>query len=90
VWADKFHTLRGLPNVLDIRTIGLVGAVDLAAKPDAVGVRGFEVMERAFHDEGLMVRPAGDTIAVSPPLIVSEAQIDEIVQKLGNVLKKVA
>jgi beta-alanine--pyruvate transaminase len=47
-------------------------------------------MERAFHDEGMMVRPAGDTIAVSPPLIVSEAEIDEIVQKLGNVLKKVA
>jgi beta-alanine--pyruvate transaminase len=90
VWADKFHSLRGLPNVLDIRTIGLVGAVDLAAKPDAVGARGFEVMERAFHDEGLMVRTAGDTIAVSPPLIVSEAQIDEIVQKLGSVLKKVA
>jgi beta-alanine--pyruvate transaminase len=86
VWAEKFHSLRGLPNVLDIRTIGLVGAVDLAAKPDAVGARGFEVMERAFHDEGMMVRPAGDTIAVSPPLIVSEAEIDEIVQKLGNVL----
>ena len=90
VWADKFHTLRGLPNVLDIRTIGLVGAIDLAAKPDAVGARGFEAMERAFHDEGMMVRPAGDTIAVSPPLIVSEAEIGDIVQKLGNVLKKVA
>jgi beta-alanine--pyruvate transaminase len=90
VWAEKFHSLRGLPNILDIRTIGLVGAVDLASKPDAVGARGFEAMERAFHDEGLMVRTAGDTIAVSPPLIASEADLDEIVQKLGNVLKKVA
>ena len=63
---------------------------NLAAKPDAVGARGFEAMERAFHDEGLMVRVAGDTLAVSPPLVVTEAQIDEIVQKLGNVLKKVA
>jgi beta-alanine--pyruvate transaminase len=90
VWADAFHTLKGAPNVLDLRTIGLVGALDLAAKPDAVGARGFEVMERLFHDEGMMVRPSGDTIAVSPPLIVSEAEIGEIVDKLGRVLKKVA
>ncbi|GAC1333574.1 MAG: aspartate aminotransferase family protein [Beijerinckiaceae bacterium] len=90
VWADAFHTLKGAPNVLDVRTIGLVGAVDLAAKPDAVGARGFEVMERLFHDEGMMVRPSGDTISVSPPLIISEAEIGELVDKLGRVLKKVA
>lgn len=87
--ADVFHTLQDAPNVLDVRTIGLVGAVDLATKPDAVGARGFEVMERLFHEEGMMARVSGDTIAVSPPLIVSEAEIDEIVEKLGRVLTKV-
>ena len=70
-WADAIMTLKGLPNVVDIRTLGLVGAIDLASKPDAVGARAYEAMERAFHDIGLMFRIAGDTIALSPPLIVS-------------------
>src|SRR3954470_23696325 len=51
VWADAIHSLKGLPNVLDIRSIGLVGAIDLASRPDAVGRRAFEAMDRAFHDE---------------------------------------
>jgi beta-alanine--pyruvate transaminase len=89
-WADAFFTLKGLPNVLDIRTLGLVGAVDLASRPDAVGKRGYEAMERAFHDHGLMVRVTGDTLAVSPPLIVSEDEIGEIVDKMGQVIRAVA
>ena len=58
--------------------------------PDGAGVRGFEVMERLFHEEGMMARISADTIAISPPLIVSEAEIGEIVEKLSRVLKKVA
>src|SRR5215212_1375607 len=88
-WADAIMTLKGLPNVVDIRTLGLVGAIDLASKPDAVGARAYEAMERAFHDIGLMFRIAGDTIALSPPLIVSEDEIGEIVDKVGKVLKAV-
>ena len=68
----------------------LVGAVELAPNPDGAGVRGFEVMERLFHEEGMMARISADTIAISPPLIVSEAEIGEIVEKLSRVLKKVA
>jgi beta-alanine--pyruvate transaminase len=89
-WADAFHILGDAPNVLDVRTVGLVGAVDLATRPDAAGARGFEVMERLFHEEGMMARVSADTIACSPPLIVSEVEISEIVDKLGRVLKKVA
>ena len=80
-------TLKGLPNVVDIRTLGLVGAIDLASKPDAVGARAYEAMERAFHDIGLMFRIAGDTIALSPPLIVSENEIGEIIEKTGRAIK---
>ncbi len=90
VWADAIHSLKGLPNVLDIRTVGLVAAIDLASKPDAVGARAFEALERAFHDEGLMVRSTGDTIALTPPLIISEEQIGEIADKVGRVVKAVA
>ena len=86
-WADAIFTLKGHPNVVDIRTLGLVAAVDLASRPDAVGKRAYEAMERAFHDAGLMMRITGDTIALSPPLIVTQDQIGEIVDKLGRVLK---
>src|SRR5215211_4984936 len=89
-WADAIMSLKGLPNVLDIRTIGIVGAIDLASRPDAVGQRGYEAMERAFQDIGIMFRVTGDTIALTPPLIVTEDQIGEIVDKVGRVIKAVA
>ena len=44
--------LKGLPNVLDIRPIGLTVGIDLASRPDAVGKRGYEALERAFHEDG--------------------------------------
>ena len=83
-------TLKGLPNVLDVRQVGLTAAVDLASKPDAVGKRGYDGMEMGFHEQGIMMRSAGDTLVVTPPLIVSEAQIDEIFTKLASVIKAVA
>jgi len=89
-WADALMTLKGLPNVLDIRTLGLVAAIDLASRPDAVGQRGYEAMERAFQDIGIMFRVTGDTIALTPPLIVTEDQIGEIVDKVGRAIKAVA
>ena len=80
-------TLKGLPKVLDIRCVGITAAVDLASRPDAVGKRGYEAMERGFHDEGIMFRIVGDSIAVTPPLIVSESQMGEIFDKVGKVIK---
>ena len=70
VYADAAMTLKGLPNVLDVRTVGLAAGIDLAARPDAVGERGYEAMERAFQDEDLVIRITGDTLAIAPPLIV--------------------
>jgi beta-alanine--pyruvate transaminase len=90
VFADMAMSLKGLPGVLDIRTVGLTAGIDLAPRTDAVGKRGYEAMERAFHDEGLMIRIAGDTIALTPPLIVSEAQIGEIGQKVTRAIRAVA
>ena len=58
--------------------------------PTRVGKRGFEAMERGFHDEGIMFRIVGDSIAVTPPLIVSESQIGEIFDKVGKVIKALA
>jgi beta-alanine--pyruvate transaminase len=90
VWADAAMGLKGLPNVLDIRTIGITAGIDLASRPDAVGRRAYDAMEKAFHDEGVMVRNTGDTLALTPPLIVSESQIGEIFDKIGRVIRAVA
>ena len=89
-FADTAMTLKGLPNVLDIRTVGLAVGIDLASRAGAPGLRTYQVMERAFQEEGVMVRAAGETIALSPPLIVSETQIDEIFDKVGRAIKAVA
>ena len=89
VWAEAIHGLKGLPNVLDIRTVGLVAGIDLASKPDAVGARAFEAMDRAFHEHGLMVRMTGDTLALTPPLIITEAQIGELADKLRRIISAV-
>jgi beta-alanine--pyruvate transaminase len=85
-FADAAMTLRGRPNVLDIRTVGLTAGIDLASKPDGFGARAYAAMEKAFHDEGLLVRITGDTIALTPPLIVTEAEIGEIFGKVGRVI----
>ncbi|MBV1702438.1 MAG: aspartate aminotransferase family protein [Hyphomicrobiales bacterium] len=90
IWADAIHTLKGQPNVLDIRTLGLVAAVDLASRPDAIGKRAFDALNHAFFEEGLMVRTAGESLVLTPPLVISEAQIDEIVDKMGRIIRAVA
>jgi beta-alanine--pyruvate transaminase len=89
-WADAVMTLKGLPNVVDIRTVGITAGIDLAPLADAPGKRGFAAMNAAFHDHDLMLRIAGDTLALTPPLIISEDQIGEIVDKVGRVIRAVA
>jgi beta-alanine--pyruvate transaminase len=89
-FAEAVMTLKGLPGVLDIRTVGLAAGIDLASRPGAPGLRAYQAMERAFQDEGVMIRVAGETIALSPPLIVTETQIDQIIEKVGRAIKTVA
>ncbi|HTV38271.1 MAG TPA: aspartate aminotransferase family protein [Xanthobacteraceae bacterium] len=89
-FADAAMALKGLPGVLDIRTVGLTAGIDLAARSGTAGGRGYEAMNRAFHDENLMIRITGDTIALCPPLIVSEAQIGEMFDKVARVIRATA
>ncbi len=85
-WEDALHGLRGLPHVIDIRNIGLMGAIELAPRAGAAGARAFDVHVKAFFEENLLVRFTGDILALSPPLIVEKAQIDRIVDGLKRVL----
>jgi beta-alanine--pyruvate transaminase len=88
-WSDAFHQLKGLPNVIDIRTVGLMGAVELSPRKDAAGARGYDLMVDCFN-RGLYFRQSGDSVALSPPLIVERSHIDEMVSILGDAIKRVA
>jgi beta-alanine--pyruvate transaminase len=88
-FGDALHQLKGLPNVIDIRNEGLMGAVELAPRADGVGTRGYDVMVDCFN-RGLYLRMSGDSFAMSPPLIVEKSHIDEMVSILGDAIKRVA
>ena len=89
-WADAIHALRGLPNVVDIRNIGLIGAIELAPRPGAPGARAYDVFTRCFHRENLLIRVTGDVIALSPPLILDRDHIDRIFRTLAHVIRETA
>ena len=85
-WEDALHSLRGFPNVIDIRNLGLVGGIELEPRAGAPGTRGFDVFVDCFN-RGALIRVTGDIIALSPPLIIEERQIDELIGTLGAAIK---
>ena len=85
VLEDALHGLRGLPHVIDIRNMGLVGAVEFEPRAGEAGRRAFEVFQACF-EAGVLVRATGDNVAISPPLIVSESQIGQIVDALRQAI----
>ncbi|MGP9805718.1 omega-aminotransferase AptA [Paracoccus sp. NSM] len=88
-WQEAIHSLADHPHVIDIRNMGLIGAVELAPIEGQPGKRAFDVFIKAF-EAGILIRVTGDIIAMSPPLIISEAQIDHLIGTLGDVLKAAA
>jgi beta-alanine--pyruvate transaminase len=85
-WEERVHTLKCLPHVIDIRNIGLIGAIEFEPDPAQPGKRAFDRFVRAF-EQGLLVRQTGDIIALSPPLIISKNEIDQMFDILSKVLK---
>ena len=85
-WQDAIHSLRDHPHVIDIRNMGLIGAVELEGIPGEPTKRAFSAFLKAY-EKGILIRTTGDIIAMSPPLIISKAQIDELIGTLGDVLK---
>jgi beta-alanine--pyruvate transaminase len=84
-WESAIHSLADAPHVTDIRNLGLMAGLDLAPRPGAPGARGYEMLVRML-EAGVLVRATGDTIALSPPLIVSEGEIGRIVETLRRVI----
>ena len=86
VWTDAIHSLKGTRHVIDIRTIGLIGAIELEPIPGQPTKRAFSAFVKAY-EKGLLIRTTGDIIALSPPLIIEERQIAEIVDTLKPILE---
>lgn len=87
-WEDAVHSLKGKRHVIDIRNLGIVAGIELEPRAGAIGKRAMEVFHTCF-DSGLLIRVTGDIIALSPPLILQKAHIDEMIGKIGEVLDSV-
>jgi beta-alanine--pyruvate transaminase len=88
-WADALHSLKGLPHVIDLRNLGLIGAIELDPMAGRPGARAYDAFVRAF-EQGILVRVTGDIIALSPPLVIERTHVDELFGKLADVLKATA
>ncbi len=86
-FEDAAHSLKDLPYVKDVRNLGLVCGIELEGVPGKPTARAFDVFNKCFWDKGVLIRTTGDIIALSPPLIINKAQIDELFGAIADVLK---
>jgi beta-alanine--pyruvate transaminase len=88
VLGDAMHSgLKGLPNVIGIRTLGLAGAVEMSPIAGSPGKRAFDIFMDCYH-HGVLVRPAGENLVICPPFIVEKEHIDRIVSVLSDAISK--
>ncbi len=88
-FEDAIHALKGLPHVIDVRNLGLMGAVEFEPRPDHPTGRAYDVFVECYQ-RGVYVRFAGETLAFSPPLIVDRSQIDQIFETVAQAIRTVA
>ncbi len=86
IWQAALHSLKDAPHVMDVRNLGLVGGIELASRPGQAGQRAFDCFQ-ACYQNGLLIRTTADIIALSPPLIINESQIDQIITTIREVLR---
>ncbi|WP_293410462.1 aspartate aminotransferase family protein [Piscinibacter sp.] len=88
-FENALHSMKGSRHVIDVRNIGLVGGVELEPIPGQPGKRAFDIFLECW-ERGVLIRTTGDTIAMSPPLIIEKSHIDQLVGTLADVLKTAA
>ena len=86
-FADAVHALKGEPNVIDVRNIGLVAGIELLPVAGSPAKRAFDVFLDCW-EQGVLVRTTGDTVALSPPLIIERNQIDQLVDTLRSAIRR--
>ena len=89
MWEDALHSLKGEPHVIDIRNLGLVGAVELEPIPGQPTRRAYDVFLHCY-EHGTLTRFTGDIVAMSPPLIIEPPQIEQLVENLRRALRAAA
>jgi beta-alanine--pyruvate transaminase len=87
-FEEGLHALKGERHVIDLRNVGLMGAVELESRPSRPGTRAYEAFLKCFA-AGVLIRYTGDTLAFSPPLIIEKAQIDRIFDTVRTALSAV-
>jgi len=87
-WEEAVHSLKGKRHIIDVRNMGIVAGIELEPRPGAPTKRAMELFHKCF-DNGLLVRATGDIIALSPPLILQKAHIDEMVGRISDLLETV-
>jgi beta-alanine--pyruvate transaminase len=85
-FEDALHSLKGEPNVIDVRNFGLIGAVELEPIEGQPTARAMQIFRECF-DNGVIIRTTGDTLAFSPPLIIEESEIDTVVESVRSALR---
>jgi beta-alanine--pyruvate transaminase len=88
-WEAAVHSLKGAPHVIDVRNLGIVAGVELESRAGSPGARAYDVFVDCFFNQNALIRVTGDILALSPPLIVSESQIEELMAKIRRSLDAV-
>ncbi|TCS34674.1 beta-alanine--pyruvate transaminase [Paucimonas lemoignei] len=89
LFEEAAHSLKGLPYVKDIRNLGLVCGIELESIPGKPTTRAFDIFLKCFWEKNILIRTTGDIIALSPPLIINRAQIEQLFEGLGDVLRNI-
>ncbi|MBC3874246.1 aspartate aminotransferase family protein [Undibacterium flavidum] len=84
------HQLRELPNVKDIRNLGMVCGIELMPQSGKTTTRAYDIFEKCFWEKNVLIRTTGDIIALSPPLIINEAQIDQLFAQISEAIREQA
>lgn len=88
-WEQQAHSLQGEPHIVDVRNIGLLAAIEIAPRPDEPGSRS-AAAGNLCYEAGVLVRTAGDALVLSPPLIITEAEIDRIFDTIRQAVRAIA
>ena len=89
-FEDGLHSLRGSRHVIDIRNIGLLGAIELSPIPKQPYVRASNVFKKMWHEQNCYVRlTGGEILTLAPPLIINKQEIDKIIDSFNKVLKEI-
>ncbi len=86
--ASKLEALRGKPGVRDVRSLGLLGVVELEPEAHPAPVSRPHRIRLHLQEQGILLRPLGNVLYLMPPLIISEVELDELTATFITAIKR--